>query len=94
MIKRIESGISAKSLEIDYLFNVRDYANSLDINGVVYTKNDGSVKIIAEGEEENLKEFIEKVKENNLLHPIENFYVLWEEPLGKFKDFSILDEKK
>ena len=89
MIERIESGISAKALGADYLFWVRDCAVPLGLEGVVSVKNDCSIKILAEGEEEDLMVFAEKLKKSTFLHPVENFYVKWEEPSGEFKDFTV-----
>ena len=89
MLRRIESGISAKNLGVDYLFYLKECATHLGLNGIVFTKDDGSVKIIAEGEDENLIKFEGKIKESSFLHPMRNFYIKWEEPSGEFKDFTV-----
>ncbi len=62
MVKRIESGIAGKMLGFNALGFIRDLANQSRVNGAVFTKADGSIKVIAEGEEENLVAFTEKIK--------------------------------
>ena len=88
MWKRIESGVSARTLDNDYLISIRDYALELGLVGVVFIKNDGSLKIIAEGEEKILKEFAKELKKGNYF-PIENFFLVWEEPNHQYLDFTV-----
>lgn len=92
MIKQIESGVSAKTLDNDYLFSIRDYALELGLVGVVFIKNDGSLKIIAEGAEEILEKFAKELRKGNYF-PVENFYLLWHESVGNYKDFSVVYSK-
>ena len=89
MLRRIESGISAKSLEPSYLSWVKSCAVQLGLKGVAFIKSDGSVKVIAEGEDKNLTVFAKKIGKYNLLSPLENFYVKWEETIGEFKEFAV-----
>ncbi len=88
MWQRIESGVSARTLSNDYLMSVRDYALELGLVGIVFFRNDGSVKIIAEGEEEILEEFTNELKKGNDF-PIENFFTVWEKPNHQYLDFTI-----
>ncbi|KKQ85071.1 MAG: hypothetical protein UT09_C0051G0009 [Parcubacteria group bacterium GW2011_GWF2_38_8] len=62
MLRRIESGITARGLKFDYLLWVEKLAFRFGIKGIIFTKNDGSVKIIAEGEEKNLLELVKKIE--------------------------------
>ncbi|MCX6751901.1 MAG: acylphosphatase [Candidatus Nomurabacteria bacterium] len=93
MIKRIESGIAGKGLGYDYLSNIKGLATKLELRGVVFTKNDGSIKVVAEGENENLIKFTKKLERNFFFSPIENFYAIWHDSTGEFKDFSIINNK-
>ena len=93
MLKRIESGISARSVSFNDLSWVKIHAEELDLKGVITIQNDGSVKIIAEGPEENLIIFAKELeKEEHSLSRVENFYINWRNPTGEFQDFSILAE--
>ncbi len=90
MWKRIESGTSGKFLGADYVLWVKDKARYFAINGIVSLQADGSIKVIAEGEEHDLNRFVEKLRRGSFFSHIENFYVKWHEPRGEFKDFFIL----
>ena len=57
--------------------------------GTVFIKDDGSVKVIAEGGDENLKKFAKKLKLGNFFYTIENFYISWKESNIQYTDFSI-----
>lgn len=88
----MESGIAGKEFSFDYLSSVQEMAVGCGLVGVVFEKDDGSIKLIAEGEEEDLVEFAEKLEKLGFMHTVvENFYVKWDEPTGEFKDFSIGD---
>ena len=90
MFRRLESGISARSVRFSDLSYVKSYAEKFGLTGVVFTKDDGTVKVIAEGEEKNLEKFIKELeKEEHSLSRVENFYEKWGEPTGGFKNFSI-----
>lgn len=77
MLKHIESGIGGKSLNSDYLSIVTKLASNCGLQGSVFTKDDGSIKVVAEGEEENLVQFSKKLRKANVFSSVENFYVNW-----------------
>lgn len=93
MIKCTESTISGKNLSYKYLVWINDQATQLGLKGITFFKNDGSIKVIAEGEEQNLLFFIKKLKRGYffipLFSPVENFSVVWQEPKHEFENFSI-----
>ena len=61
MLKRVESGVSGKGLGPDFLEGVRDLALSYGLVGIAFTRDDGSIKIIAEGEEKKIGEIRQKI---------------------------------
>jgi acylphosphatase len=93
MIKSIDSTMWGKNLNYSYLLWIRDNAIRLGLKGMTFFKNDGSLKVIAEGEEQNLLFFIEKLKRGRFLFPIfspvENFSIKWHSPKYEFENFSI-----
>ena len=93
MQKCIDRTISGKNLDYNYLLWITDHAIRLGLKGITFFKNDGSIKVIAEGEEKNLLFFIKKLKRGRfffpLFSPIENFSITWHEPKHEFEDFSI-----
>ncbi len=90
MIKHIESGISGKSLGFPYLREVKNLALKFQIKGIVFTKPDGSIKVVAEGEEENLAEFANKLERESYSREIENFYTKWGEPNEDLQSFYVV----
>lgn len=93
MLKSIESTMWGKNLNYDYLLWIRNNAVGLGLKGITFFKNDGSLKVIAEGEERNLLFFISKLKRGRfffpIFSPIENFSIVWQEPKNEFENFSI-----
>jgi len=93
MIKRVESGISCRGINFDCLLSIKEIALRLGLKGVAFIKHDGSLKIDAEGEEEDLKKFIKKIRKEIPSNPIENSYITWREPTGgEFENFDIYQE--
>ena len=61
----------------------------LNLTGWVKNEDSSSVKIVAEGEEENLGKLIKWAKQGPDLAKVDKIKVKWEEDRGKFKDFEI-----
>lgn len=57
--------------------------------GEVQNLKDGSVKVIAEGEEESLKKLIVELHKGSLLSRVQKIDVAWTEPEGNYQKFSI-----
>lgn len=67
-------------------------AKKLGLVGTVCNLPDGSVEVVAEGEEENLLLFIEKLKRGPFFAHVADLEVIWApEALGKFDTFYIID---
>ena len=91
MLKRVEIGIAGKEATHNSLLWIKELALDLQLKGAVFFKHDGSIKIMAEGQEENLSKFIDGLETGSIFALVENFYVDWivsEKPLD---DFHILD---
>jgi acylphosphatase len=65
-------------------------ARSLDIVGTVQNRKDGSVYIVAQGEEGNLRGYVELLKKGPILSKVENVKISDRESLGKFAIFNII----
>ncbi len=74
MIKHVEIGISGEMLNLNSFELVRALASELGLGGALFTKKDGSVKIIAEGEEELLIQFADKIKNGKVFGENASFY--------------------
>jgi acylphosphatase len=90
MKKYLESGIGGSSCRHDCLNQICEQADHLHIKGCTFFKEDGSIGVMAQGEETDLVEFVDKLKDANLFFRIENFYITWKESNKKFDNFSII----
>ena len=64
-------------------------ARGLGVVGYVENKDDGTVSLIGEGEEDKLLLFIGELRKGSLLSRVDRADVEWKEPTGEFKSFSI-----
>lgn len=65
-------------------------ATTLGIVGTVRNLSDGRVHVVAEGEEEQLTIYIEKLKRGSVLAHVEHVTLSWHDAVGAFTKFSIL----
>lgn len=69
--------------------HARDIAKSLSISGWVRNLPDGRVEIVAEGEEEDIKRFIEWAKKGPERARVSDVKVEYKDELVGFKGFEI-----
>jgi len=58
--------------------------------GTVKNNPDGSVSVVAEGEEGKLRELLDLVHKGSIFSRVDNVIEKWSEPLGGYKNFDIL----
>lgn len=68
---------------------MKSVADGLGITGWVRNVEDGSVEVVAEGEEEKLQKLIAEARRGPPLAFVERVEVNWEEYKGEFSDFQI-----
>ncbi len=88
-MKRAHIIVSGKVQGVFYRDFVRKEAERLDMNGFVRNLQDGTVEIVAEGEEDKLNIFIRECKRGSLLAFVKNAEIRHEEPTGEFEGFGI-----
>ncbi len=69
---------------------VRRKAMKLGLSGTVKNSEDGSVKVVAEGGEVELKKLIERLHKGPAFARVESVGVAWKDSEEAFKDFSII----
>jgi len=100
----LEEALSFEDIEKDYLeFYAKVYgrvqgvgfrlfcwnwAQSLGIFGYAKNLTDGSVEVLAQGKEENLQEFLEKIKQGPKLAKVEKIEIIWRKAKNKFSYFE------
>ena len=66
-------------------------AKRLGVTGWVKNRNDGSVEILAEGEEDSIKEIVSWTHHGPSAARVENVDVRWRGYTGEFFDFRIVE---
>jgi acylphosphatase len=89
MIK-MEAIVSGEVQNVRYRVFVQDSATVLDLVGSVENLPDGSVKVIAEGPPDVLKEFVEYLNEGSLQAKVASVSIDWGTASGTFDEFSVL----
>jgi acylphosphatase len=90
MPKEIKAIITGKVQMVMFRDFANRKANDLGIYGTVENLSDGSVGIIAQGDEENLKKFVEELKVGPQYGEVENVSIEWRDAEEKFEDFKII----
>lgn len=65
-------------------------ARGLGVTGYVRNLSDGSVEVLAQGEETALASFVEKLHRGPMLARVDNVEVTWRESEKRFEAFDIL----
>jgi acylphosphatase len=69
--------------------HTRRWAVALSLTGWVRNLDDGRVEIMAEGDENGIRSFIDKVREGPIYARVDDLDVAWETPSGEFSEFRI-----
>jgi len=89
MQKRVHIFVSGRVQGVFFRANARHFALEMGLTGWAKNLEDGRVELIAEGEEESLKEWLVLVKRGPITAKVEKAEVKWEGFKGEFADFSI-----
>jgi acylphosphatase len=75
---------------VGFRYTAVDLAESLGITGWVRNLRDGRVEILAEAQENSLKDFLDRIKEGFSAY-IRDTQVDWQPATGEFGDFTIIN---
>ncbi|MFA6174702.1 MAG: acylphosphatase [Kiritimatiellales bacterium] len=89
MNQRITVRYEGRVQGVGFRYTAVSLAQDLDLTGWVKNEFDGSVALVAEGEEESLMEFLQAIRRSNLGRYITNELVRRSAATGEFKGFSI-----
>ncbi|HJO89900.1 MAG: acylphosphatase [Candidatus Pacebacteria bacterium] len=90
MQKEIEVNIKGRVQMVMFRDFARRYAKRLELTGVVKNLGDGSVRVVAQGDEDKLNKFIELLKKGPTFAKVSDIDVKWMEIKEKFTDFKII----
>ena len=86
-MKRAIIVAKGKVQKVRYRNKVKEIADKLGIVGEAENLEDGSVRIVADGEKERLDDFINRIKMKNYLIDVKEVSVSFEEATGEFGMF-------
>ncbi len=89
MRKRVHLYVSGRVQGVFFRAHTKETAERLGLRGFVRNLPDGRVEIVAEGEEEALRELIDFAHRGPPLARVTGVEEHWEDPTGEFADFSI-----
>ncbi len=89
MLRQIECIISGRVQGVLYRDFARRKARGLGLVGVVFNLPDGTVRVVAQGRESELKEYIEALKRGSVFSRVDSVEVKWSSAERSFADFSI-----
>lgn len=87
---RVRGFASGHVQGVAYRFFAEKYANALGITGWVRNLPDGRVEVLAEGREENIEGFLDRLREGPRLARIDALDVRRERATGEFSDFRVV----
>lgn len=87
--RRAEIKVSGQVQGVFFRQEVKRFAQKLGLTGRVRNEADGSVKIVAEGEEPALQKLIEWCKTVTGLAKVDRVEAEWQEAAGEFTTFVI-----
>jgi len=89
MMKRLHITVHGIVQGVFFRANTVSAAKGLGLVGLVRNKRDGSVEIVAEGNQDKLIELLEWCKDGGPVSAkVEKVEHRWEEPSGEFTDFT------
>lgn len=88
MEKRLHAVVSGVVQGVFFRAFVRFQAGQLGLTGWVKNLDDGRVEVMAEGSEEKLKEFLEKLKHGPPAAVVEKVDAEWSDSKHEFKTFE------
>ena len=89
-MRRLTAYVSGKVQEVGYRGRVVDMANELGLKGTIGNLKDGRVKIIAEGDDDNLRLFESAIDIKNALIFVSSIDKEYSPARGEFDGFSKL----
>ena len=87
--KRIHIIVSGRVQGVFYRLSTKRKAKILNLTGWVKNLSDGTVEIIVEGEEDNLRKLLAWCRKGPLIARVDDMKTEWKEFKGEFEYFSI-----
>ncbi len=93
MEKRAEIIIYGRVQKAGFRDFIDEIAFNLNLNGYVKNLDDGTVQIICEGEEDDIKELLEKINIAQYPIRVEKIDVVYKKPTDEYRTFDVIREE-
>ena len=90
MIQHVKLSVIGKVQGVYFRIYTKEEANRLGLTGTVKNLDDGSVQIIAEGEEDKLRKLIEWTKKGYPNAKVENVSIKFSNSTNEWKNLRII----
>ena len=90
MKKRLTVYFSGSVQGVGFRFMAQRISKRFEVLGFVRNLPNGQVQLVSEGEEDNLKDFLNSIRDSNLKSNIRQIDVEWSEFKGEFQVFGIV----
>lgn len=87
--RRMQVFYSGRVQGVGFRYQTRQIAAGYDVTGVVRNLSDGRVELVAEGDDAELREFRQAIRDSGLGPLIRDETELWSEACGEFRGFVI-----
>lgn len=88
-MKRVHLIVSGKVQGVFYREFARKEADKMNIKGFVRNLRDGTVELVAEGDDDKVNDFIKSCKKGSFASFVKNVEIKQEKPSNEFEDFEV-----
>jgi len=89
MEKQVKALFSGTVQGVGFRFTARGIARRMPVKGYVKNLPDGQVELVAEGEEQEVKSLLERIRGSELSSYIRDVQTQWQSATGKYSTFEI-----
>ena len=86
---RVHIHYSGRVQGVGFRYTVKSLVPGYDVLGTIRNLPDGRVEMVAEGEQGELKEFLQAVRDSGLRRNIQDEEIAWEAAEDQFRGFEI-----
>ena len=87
--RRLSAIVSGRVQGVNFRWFVRGHAERLGLTGWVRNLQGNRVEVVAEGQEDRLKELVRILQQGPPMASVDDIMVDWEQASGEFRIFSI-----
>jgi acylphosphatase len=87
--ERVTNFYSGHVQGVGFRYSVKTVATGFEVTGAVRNLDDGRVELIAEGQKQELEEFLVAIRDSEVRRFIKNEQTVWSDAKNEFRGFEI-----